>query len=130
MPSLFSILTLRSASTFDAAQAPRATTETTNPDLPPSHTNPISQMDPIACPSQLFFSSVIVTAVTPTPSLYVCLTTSSQDGTERPHFTRRKEHAEKLKGCIGKQLTQSRTPPSKASHSHPKPSTLLTCFPI
>lgn len=85
------------------------------PWAPPAltHTNPIFQVDPLASPFQLFFSSVSVAAVTPTPSLSTCPTTGSQDGTARHHFTRRKEHAEKLKGCAEKQLTLSHSPPRK-----------------
>lgn len=79
--------------------------------LPHTHTKPVFQADPIAYPSQLFFSSVKCPAVSPTPSLYACLTTGSQDGTEIHHLTRRKEHAKKLKGCTEKQLTPSLTPP-------------------
>lgn len=97
--------------------------------LPPSHahTNPIFQVYPTACPSQLFFSSDSAAAMSPTPGLYACLTTGSQDGTERCPFTRRKEHAEELKGCVEKQLTPSHTPPRKPPTHAQNPA---LCWPV
>lgn len=95
--------------------------------FPYTHTNPIFHVEFIACPSQLFFSSVSVTAEIPTPSLYACLTTGSQDSTERCHFTSRKEHAEKFNSCLEKQLPPSHTSPESLPLT---PRALLTCFPI
>lgn len=59
--------------------------------------------------------------------LYARLTAGSQDGTERRHFTSRKEHVEKRKGCTEKQLTPSHTPPRKPP-THPQ--NLALCWPV
>lgn len=93
--------------------------------LPPTQKNLRHHMNPVACPPQLFFSSASITAVAPTPGLCVCLSTGSQAGTERRHSTRRKEHADSK--AASNSISHSSL---KASHSHPKPGTLLTCFPI
>lgn len=73
--------------------------------LSPTHKTLRHHMNPVACPSQLFFSSASVTAVAPTPGL--CVSHHSWAGTGKRHFPRREEHAETAR----LQLTPSHTPP-------------------
>lgn len=99
-------------------------TKTANPELLPSHTEkPKASHESCGYFSQLFFSSASVTAVAPTPGLCACLSTGSQAGTERRHFTRGKEHAETPR----LQVTPSHTPPWKPPT---RTQNLALCWPV
>lgn len=95
-----------------------------------THTNLIFQVDPIACPSQLFFSPVSVAAVTPTPCL-VRPSHRKQPGWYGKTPFHQQKRARRETQRMHREATNSISHSSpKASHTPPKPSALLTCFPI
>lgn len=60
------------------------------------------------------------------PHPYACLTTGTRDGAEQSCSNEGNEHAEELEGGMKHYLHSH--PSLTTSHSHPNPSTLLTCF--
>lgn len=126
---LFRILLfmLHSASTLGASPAPRDMTETANPELPPSHTHkPKASHEScgLSLPAIFLFCQC---HSCDSDTWFVCVSHHRQLSWHR----KTPFHHEKGARRDSKAATNSISHSSlKASHSHPKPGTLLTCFPI